>query len=208
MEEPQRILKLQGDESPTGHPAGRGGSDSPVNTPDVGALLGALKDSVASEDRAEDQVLSKTRNVATVAAAFFALSQSAVFSTNVLTQPESPWTGIVIGCAVVALLALGYSIYRVVEQQRPKKHSSLPRAKIGQDLLDVLYGDSRSPDEQAQREREATRKLAQHYAGLATAKAAQTEEMAKDYGAVAGFCLFAVAVTALEFAVAIISQAS
>lgn len=206
MEPSARVSHIHGS-GPSQPPGASSGSPGPSHTPDVSAQLTALRDAVASEDRAEDLVLTKTKNVATVAGAFIAISQPVVFSTDVLGGPSTFASRAVVFCAVGALVCLAVGIWRVFEQQKPANdHKGLPRDDIGKDLFDVLHANPRTEVEQAEAERQAIRKLAQHYAGVAGAKSARTSKLADDYRAIVKLCTAAVVLVAVEFAIALISQ--
>ena len=188
-------------ESSRGHIQAVPGSSDEIEAPGVDPMpfLSALQEAADHESRKEDLAGGKTRGIVTVAAAFFAVVQTATFSASGTLGPLAgggrSWT---IWLAVGAMAMLAIAIGFAVAQQWPRDHKSLNSKKIGQDLTDLLNGK--------QTQREAVHMLARRYAEVTKSRVKINNQRIKLYYAAAVFSILAVIVTTAELAVSLISR--
>jgi hypothetical protein len=173
------------------------GSSSPP--PDVSALLTALREAAAHESDKEERLENKTRAAVTIAGAYFAIVQTATFSSSgalgKLEGSSRTWT---ISLAIAAIVALAIAIFAAVKQQWPRKHRSLPSRKIGEEVLDVY-------DEKLD-EREVLRTLVGRYARVTKTRKIANDQRVKQYNETGIFCLLAIVATSAELIVALLTR--
>src|SRR5262245_5698583 len=111
------------------------GADGPPSvSPDPSPFLSALREASEHESHKEELVGGKTRGIVTVAAAYFAVVQTAAFSASGTLGKLEDWgRAWTIWLAVGAIVFLGLAIGFAVAQQWPRKHKALSSKKIGQD---------------------------------------------------------------------------
>lgn len=175
---------------------GEAGSSTP---PDPGPFLAALREAADHESSKEERVEQKTRGIVTISGAYFAIVQTVAFSSAAvvgkLEGDGRTWT---IALAVAAIAALAWGVAAAIRQQWPREHQSLPSEKIGQDLLALLYGSGDN--------REAVKKLAEHYAGVTNSRITANRARVHMYYVCAAACLSAVGLTTTELVVALLTR--
>lgn len=183
---------------PAPEPGDKTGASPPPPT-DPAPFLAALRDAAEHESHKEDLVGGKTRGIATVAGAFFAVVQTATFSASGTLGPlEGDGRAWTIGLAIMAIVLLGLAIGFAVAQQWPREHKALPSKKIGQDLTDLLNGKKN--------QRDAVYQLARRYAEVTKTRVKANNQRVGLYYATAVFSVAAVVVTTAELAVSLISR--
>jgi hypothetical protein len=180
---------------------GAGGPTSPSSDP--APFLSALREASEYESQKEELIGGKTRGIVTVAGAYFAIVQTVTFAgAETLGKLEGRGRDWTIYLAIGAVVLLASAIAAAIRQQWPKDHGSLPTEKIGEDLLDLLYGSGGN-----EQEREALQKLAEHYGGVADTRHEANEERVRQYYVAAVLSLLAIAATTAELIVSLLSRA-
>jgi hypothetical protein len=183
------IRAVSGTSAP-GSPAGPG-------SPDTEPLLEALREAAQYESEKEERLENKTRATVTIAGAYFAIVQTAVFSSSgTLGKLHGLGLKVTVGIAVAAVVSLGIAIVAAVKQQWPRKHRSLPSRKIGQEILDLADGKLT--------EREALRTMAGRYVRIARVRKAANDQRVRQYNEAGVFSLLAVVLTTAELIVALL----
>lgn len=179
---------------------GAGGSTPP--SPDPAPFLSALREASEYESQKEELIGGKTRGIVTVAGAYFAIVQTVTFAgADTLGKLEGGGRDWTIYLAIGAVVLLASAIAAAIRQQWPKDHGSLPTEKIGEDLLELLYGAGGK-----EQEREALQKLAEHYGGVADTRHEANRERVRQYYAAAVLSLLAIAATTAELIVSLLSR--
>lgn len=186
-----------------------GGGDQPGETggpsstsPDPTPFLSALREASEHESHKEDLLGGKTRGIVTVAGAYFAVVQTVTFSgANTLGKLEGGGRTWTIWLAISAVVFLTLAIAAAIKQQWPKEQGSLPTTEIGEILVKLLYGGGGQP-----KEREALKKLAEHYSGVATSRYEANETRVRQYYAAAVLSLLGIGVTTAELIVSLLSR--
>jgi hypothetical protein len=183
---------------PVPEPDDKGGPSLPPSV-DPMPFLAALREAADHESHKEDLVGGKTRGIATVAGAYFAVVQTAALSASgtlgELDGSGRTWT---IGLAVTAIVFLSLAIAFAVAQQWPREHKALSSKKVGQDLTDLLNGKKT--------QRDAVYQLAKRYAEVTKSRVKANNQRVGLYYATAVFSIAAVVVTTAELAVSLISR--
>jgi len=186
----------------TDQPGGTGGASPPSLDPTP--FLSALREASEHESHKEEVLEGKTRGIVTVAGAYFAIVQTVTFSaTDTLGQLEGSGRAWVIRLAIGAVVLLAFAIAAAIRQHWPKQHGSLPSKEIGQELLNLLYG-ARTPET----ERDAVKKLAQHYGGVTKSRHEANEDRVRQYYATGVLSLLAITATTAELIVSLVTRAS
>jgi hypothetical protein len=178
-------------------PSDAGGPSS--SSPDVAPFLSAMREAADHERHKEDLAGSKTRGAITVAGAYFAVVQTAVFASSgslgTLAGSGRVWA---IALAVGAILALAAAIGYAIAQQWPRDHKSLNYMEIGEDLRGLLNGEKTEP--------QAVYDLAGRYAEVAESRLKANNQRLDLYYLTAVFCGLAVALTTAEIAVSLLTR--
>lgn len=199
MESSRGHIRAVGSE---GQPGDAGGSSSA--SPDPGPFLSALREAAEHENHKEQSLEGKTRGIVTVAGAYFAIVQTVTFSgANTLGKLEGGGREWTIRLAIGAVAFLAFAIAAAIRQHWPRKHGSLPTKEIGQDLLTLLYGPGSEENE-----REALKKLAEHYGGVAKSRYEANKSRVRQYYVTAVLSLLAIVVTTAELIVSLVSRTS
>ena len=179
-----------------------GASGPPPPSPDPAPFLSALREASEHESQKEELLGGKTRGIVTVAGAYFAIVQTVSFSgVNTLGKLEGGGREWTIRLAIAAVALLGLTIAAAIRQQWPKRQGSLPSKDIGQELLKLLYGARNQESE-----REAFKRLAEHYAGVTKSRLNANKDRVRQYYAVAVFSLLAIAATTAELIVSLVTR--
>ncbi len=179
---------------------GAGGPTSPSSDP--APFLSALREASEYESQKEELIGGKTRGIVTVAGAYFAIVQTVTFAgADTLGRLEGGGRDWTIYLAIGAVVLLALAIAAAIRQQWPKDHGSLPTEKIGEDLLDLLYGSGGK-----EQEREALQKLAEHYGGVADTRHEANRERVRQYYVAAVLSLLAITATTAELICSLLSR--
>jgi len=181
-------------------PGDTGGPSSP--SPDPTPFLSALREASEHESHKEQLLEGKTRGIVTVAGAYFAIVQTVTFSgANTLGKLEGGGREWTIRLAIAAVGLLAFAIAAAIRQHWPRKHGSLPTKEIGQDLLNLMYGPGSEENE-----REALKKLAEHYGGVTKSRHEANKARVRQYYVAAVLSLLAIAVTTAELIVSLVTR--
>ena len=135
----------------------------------------------------------------TVAAAYFALVQTATFSASgTLGKLEGEGRTWTVDLAIGAVGILALAIASAVAQQWPRNHKSLSSKKIGQDLTDLLNGKMS--------QRDAVYELAKRYAEVTKSRLKANKDRLNFYYAAAVLSIMVVVVTTAELAVSLVTR--
>jgi hypothetical protein len=189
-------------ESSRGHIRAVPGSDAPSSpegprSPNPEPLLEALREAAAYESEKEERLENKTRAVVTIAGAYFAIVQTAVFSSSgTLGELKGAGLAWTVGIAIGAVISLGIAIVAAVKQQWTRKHRSLPAPKMGQEILDLMDGKLS--------EREVLRTMSGRYSRITKIRRAANDQRVKQFNEAGAFSLLAVILTTAELIVALL----